>query len=71
LTPGVHAVEQLVGKLAGVMGPEAKLKIIGAEIVEVFQGRIGQADQREMAGARYDLPKRDRIGRQGQDGPDE
>jgi GMP synthase (glutamine-hydrolysing) len=38
----VDAVEQFMGKLAGVADPERKRKIIGGEFVEVFQREAGK-----------------------------
>ncbi|MFL6716492.1 MAG: glutamine-hydrolyzing GMP synthase, partial [Burkholderiaceae bacterium] len=38
----VDAIDQFMGKLAGVTDPEAKRKIIGAEFVEVFQREAGK-----------------------------
>jgi hypothetical protein len=66
----IDATDQFMGHLAGVNDPEQKRKIIGREFVEVFQAQAKQADGRALAGAGHDLSGRDRIGRQGQEGPD-
>jgi YcaO domain protein len=66
----IDATDQFMGHLAGVTDPEQKRKIIGREFVEVFQAKSKQADQCALAGAGHDLSGRDRIGRQGQEGPD-
>jgi GMP synthase (glutamine-hydrolysing) len=64
----VDAVDDFMGKLAGVSDPEQKRKIIGKEFVEVFQAESKKLVRRQVAGSGHDLPGRDRIRRQGQEG---
>jgi GMP synthase (glutamine-hydrolysing) len=52
----VDAAARFLGHLQGVSDPEQKRKIIGREFVEVFQAEASRLGQRQVAGARDDLP---------------
>jgi GMP synthase (glutamine-hydrolysing) len=66
----IDAEDQFMGHLAGVADPEAEAQDHRPRVRRGVPGRSGQAGQRQVAGAGHHLPGRDRIGRQGQEGPD-